>query len=323
MFRGTTIDCSSRSRPAQLLLPPSRAWRRAAPRPSGYNTAQAPMVTFTTNPPSGAPANSTADAIISVGDTIGGYTFESIPDGVSVYPRGNGRADVFVNHETSTVPFPYNPPFGGPREANQNDFTNSEVSLLNVQPATRSRSTRPRRRSRASRTTSASARTTSRQLSRASSSRSCSRTRRHRTGSSAAAPPWPGPTSIPPGTAGAEQAGVVVAHDVKNGKTKPIYGMGRHNHENSRRDTRLRRARGALRRRHVPDEPAGVVAAVHVHGCGLGRALGRRGHAARIRRRRRRTTTTSTSRSARRSAGSSSPVPENIAKGKDPWTVTS
>ena len=44
---------------------------------------------------------------------------------------------------------------------------------------------------------------------------------------------WPGPTSIAPGTAGAEQAGVVIAHDVKNGKTKPIYGMGRHNRENS------------------------------------------------------------------------------------------
>ncbi len=54
---------------------------------------------------------------------------------MSVYPRGNGRADVYVNHETSTVPFPYNAPFGGDGaagEANQNDFTNSEVSLLEM-----------------------------------------------------------------------------------------------------------------------------------------------------------------------------------------------
>ena len=65
------------------------------------------MVTYTTNPASGAPAGSTADAIISVGDTIGGYTFESLPDGVSILQRGNGRADVYVNHETSTVPFPF------------------------------------------------------------------------------------------------------------------------------------------------------------------------------------------------------------------------
>ena len=84
------------------------------PKAAGYNTAQAPMVTYTTNPASGAPASSTADAIISVGDTIGGYTFESIPDGVAILARGNGRADVYVNHETSTVPFPYNPPFAGP-----------------------------------------------------------------------------------------------------------------------------------------------------------------------------------------------------------------
>ena len=63
------------------------------------------MVTYSP-PAGGAPASSSADAIISVGDTIGGYTFESIPDGVSMFARGNGRADVYVNHETSTVPFP-------------------------------------------------------------------------------------------------------------------------------------------------------------------------------------------------------------------------
>ena len=46
------------------------------PSAAGYNTSQAPMVTLG----AGAPANSSADAIISVGDTMpGGYTFESIP----------------------------------------------------------------------------------------------------------------------------------------------------------------------------------------------------------------------------------------------------
>ena len=78
---------------------------------------------------------------------------------------------------------------------------------------------------------------------------------------------WPGPTFIPPATPGAEQLGVVYAHDVKNGKTKPIYGMGRHQPRERRRDPGLRRHRRALRRRHVPDESApGVVSAVHVHG---------------------------------------------------------
>ena len=58
----------------------------------------------------------------------GGYVFKTIPDGVSILP-GNGLAEVYVNHETSTVPFPYNAPWAG-GEANQNDFENSEVSEL-------------------------------------------------------------------------------------------------------------------------------------------------------------------------------------------------
>ena len=60
------------------------------PNAAGYNTAQAAMVSFTTTPASGAPASSTGDAIISVGDTIGGYTFESIPDGVAILRGATG-----------------------------------------------------------------------------------------------------------------------------------------------------------------------------------------------------------------------------------------
>ena len=197
---------------------------------AGYNTTQAPMVTLL----AGAPASSSADAIISVGDTMqAGYTFESIPDGVSVYPRGNGRADVFVNHETSTVPFPYNAPFGGALpEANQNDYTNSEVSQLNFNQQS------------GGITSASKAIATAQNFQRFCSNFLASAAEGfnkpilftneeaqdwvNRSGTA-----WPGPASIPPGTAGAEQAGVVVAHDVKNGKTKPIYGMGRHNHENS------------------------------------------------------------------------------------------
>ena len=44
---------------------------------------------------------------------------------------------------------------------------------------------------------------------------------------------WPGPNYITPGTHGAEQAGVVVAYNPLTGQRKTIYGMGRHNHENS------------------------------------------------------------------------------------------
>jgi Bacterial protein of unknown function (DUF839) len=203
------------------------------PNAAGYNTAQAPMVTYTTNPASGAPAGSTADAIISVGDTIGGYLFESIPDGVSILARGNGRADVYVNHETSTVPFPYNPPFGGATpEANQNDFANSELSLLTFT----GHKIEINKASKAIASLENYQRFCSNYLATAIEgfkqpilfTNEEAQDWVFRSGTA-----WPGPTSITPGTAGAEQAGVVVAHDVKNGKTKPIYGMGRHNHENS------------------------------------------------------------------------------------------
>ena len=199
------------------------------------NTAQAAMVSFTTNPASGAPANSTADAIISVGDTIGGYTFESIPDGVAVYPRGNGRADVFVNHETSTVPFPFNSPWAG-GEGNQNDFTNSELSQLNFNQHKKEINSA----SMAIEGLENYQRFCSNYLATAVEGfdRDILFTNEeaqdwvYRSGTA-----WPGPTFIPtppnPASAGAEQAGVVVAHDVKTGKTKTIYGMGRFNHENS------------------------------------------------------------------------------------------
>ncbi len=198
---------------------------------SGYNTPQAPMVTLL----AGAPANSSADAIISVGDTIGGFTFESIPDGVALYPRGNGRADVFVNHETSTVPFPYNPPFGGvppADEANQNDFTNAEVSQLNfnqhnggINSASKAIATAENFQRFCSSFLASAAEGFEKPILFTNEE---AQDWVYRSGTA-----WPGPTSIPPGSAGAEQAGVVVAHDVKNGKTKTIYGMGRHNHENS------------------------------------------------------------------------------------------
>ena len=203
------------------------------PNAAGYNTAQAPMITYTTQPASGAPTGSTADAIISVGDTIGGYLFESLPDGVGILPRGNGRADVYVNHETSTVPFPYNPPFGGATpEANQNDLVNSELSLLTftghkieINKASKAISTLDNYQRFCSNFLASAIEGFKQPILFTNEE---AQDWVFRSGTA-----WPGPTSITPGTAGAEQAGVVVAHDVKTGKTKPIYGMGRHNHENS------------------------------------------------------------------------------------------
>ena len=41
-------------------------------------------------------------------DGPGGIQFESIPDGIALSKTGKGTVDLYVNHETSTVPFPYN-----------------------------------------------------------------------------------------------------------------------------------------------------------------------------------------------------------------------
>jgi hypothetical protein len=96
----------------------------AAPQ-SGFKTKQAAMLL----PGADAPADTEIKPIITVGDTIGDYTFEAIPDGISYWQSGTNQATVLVNHETSTVPFPYVP--AAPTTANSfNDFANSEVSEL-------------------------------------------------------------------------------------------------------------------------------------------------------------------------------------------------
>ncbi len=90
---------------------------------SGFDTSHASMV-------EPVMAGVSVDPIITVGDTLGsGYRFEAIPDGIAVATRGNGRVDLYVNHETGRVPFPYNT--AAPTAANgENDFDNSQVSRL-------------------------------------------------------------------------------------------------------------------------------------------------------------------------------------------------
>jgi hypothetical protein len=82
---------------------------------SGFRTSLPPLLTPL------APGSSVTP-IISVGDTLRDYTFESIPDGISFTRNGSGTMDVYVNHETSLVPFP----------AARSDFTNSLVSRLRL-----------------------------------------------------------------------------------------------------------------------------------------------------------------------------------------------
>jgi hypothetical protein len=172
---------------------------------------------------------SSVQPIITVGEVLpGGYRFESIPDGISFVKHGFKRADVYVNHETSTVPFPF---VAGDPNASFADFTNALVSKLDLKwshaegvGVKKGEIVIPHE---------------------ANYQRFCSNfivgpahgfdreilfTNEeatdfvYRTGQA-----WP----VVPGDPAAEQAGVVVAYDIHSGEYKSIYGMGRHNHENS------------------------------------------------------------------------------------------
>jgi hypothetical protein len=171
----------------------------------------------------------TTEAIISVGDMVGGYRFESIPDGISLRRHDNNRVEAFVNHETSLVPFPFPTPPTPPTEAtSQNDFENAQVSQLTLSSATAG-------------VVQGSLMITSAE----NYQRFCSNFLATKAAGfnrpifftneegidwvKRSGTAWP--TTV--GAADSRQIGTVVAHDVHSGESRPIWGMGRHNHENS------------------------------------------------------------------------------------------
>jgi len=186
----------------------------------GFKTGRPPMLTA-------VKAGVTVEPLLTVGDDVGSYQFEAIPDGISVRVRGDGLVDLYVNHETSKVPFPYNPgQWATDPGESQNDFDNAQVSKL---------------------TLDSGAGTLSGSFvipSSAGFQRFCSNylaTSKEgftkdilftneespdyvfrQTNS------WPPPIGDP----AEKEAGVVVALDVATGQYSTIYGMGRHNHEN-------------------------------------------------------------------------------------------
>ena len=188
----------------------------------GFKTSQAAMI----DP---VAAGASFEPIISVGDTLSnGYMFESIPDGIGLSANGHGTVDLYVNHETSTVPFPYSFNRTTGTGSGFNDFTNALVSQLRLQQHSGG-------------VLSGSYAVTSDQ----NFQRFCSNFLAteeqgfdrpmlltneegidwvNRSGKA-----WPATIGAPE----ARQIGTVVAIDAQNGKTKPIWGMGRHNHENS------------------------------------------------------------------------------------------
>ena len=194
---------------------------RAGQNNSGFKSAQPSMLTAVKPGVSVTP-------LLTVGDTLSsGYRFESIPDGISVRTKGRGRADLYVNHETSKVPFPYNSV--NPTAANgENDFDNAQVSHLILNQ----HSAGVLHGSFAIQSSEGYQRFCSNYLATAKEDfdREIFFTNEEtpdyvfrRLAS------WPPPIGDP----AEEEAGLVVALDVRTGKSQPIYGMGRHNHENS------------------------------------------------------------------------------------------
>ena len=173
-------------------------------------------------------AGVTVTPLLTVGDVLAsGYRFEAIPDGISLRTRGNGRVDVFVNHETSKVPFPYNA--ASPTAANgENDFDNAQVSQLIL----KQRSAGVLNGSFVISSSSGYQRFCSNYLATATEGFD-----RKILFTNEESPDYVyrQEDSWPPvmGSPEEEEAGLVVALEVATGKHRPIYGMGRHNHENN------------------------------------------------------------------------------------------
>jgi hypothetical protein len=164
--------------------------------------------------------------IMTVGDELSnGYRFESIPDGISVLPKAAGKIDLYVNHETSRVPFPFNSVTPS-AASGQSDFDNAQVSLLTLNPGGKVLDG-----SFAIDSSSGFQRFCSNYLatSREGFDRPILFTNEEspdyalRQENS-----WPPALDDP----NQEENGVVVALDTQSGDFHTIYGMGRHNHEN-------------------------------------------------------------------------------------------
>jgi hypothetical protein len=198
-----------------------------AANPPGFKTTQAPML----NP---IIPRAWVDPIITTGETIGSYRFEAIPDGIAIRKDAKGRVEVLVNHETSTVPFPYSndpnatPPTTPNQGNSQNDFDNAQLSRLLINKKGAS-------------VAAASMVITSAQ----GFQRFCSNFLAGKENGfdrpllltneeavdwvNRTPPSWPAVEGSPT----ARQSGAVIAYDPATGEAKPIWGMGRLNHENA------------------------------------------------------------------------------------------
>jgi hypothetical protein len=217
---GIDAEAAARRPPPPPPPPP------APPPGGGFKTGQPAMLTAVMPGVQVMP-------ILTVGDLLpSGFRFESLPDGISLRTIGQGRreqrrVELFVNHETSKVPFPYNT--AAPTAANgENDFDNAQVSRLLLSQY----SAGVLSGSFAIPSSSGYQRFCSNYL--ATSKEGFDREILF-TNEEGIDYVLRQEASWPPviGDPAERQIGLVVALDVQTGIHQPIYGMGRHNHENS------------------------------------------------------------------------------------------
>ena len=208
---------------AALVLSTVATAAASADNKSGFKTNRPSMLTAVM-------PGVQVEPLLTVGDVLpSGFRFEAVPDGIAVRTRGQGRVDLFVNHETSKSPFPYNPSLwtANPGES-QNDFDNAQVSRISLNQHS-----------------GGALNGTFVIPSRLGYQRFCSNyLATEREGfdrdilfTNEESPDyflreensWPPAPDDP----GQKEAGLVVALDVQNGKHYEIPGMGRHNHENT------------------------------------------------------------------------------------------
>ncbi len=193
---------------------------------AGFKTSIEPMLVAGVDRP-----DVTIEKIISVGDRMpGGYMFEAIPDGIALQAKGQGqgRVDVFLNHETSTVPFPIPGALPVGEQTAQNDYDDSSLSVLALNQHSKGVLH--------GRTPITGAENWQRFCSNYLATEKEGFDRDilflneetpdtvNRSGIA-----WP----LSAGGSNPDQAGYVVAYDVKSGERRKIPGMGRHNHENN------------------------------------------------------------------------------------------
>ena len=160
-----------------------------------------------------------------------GFRFEAIPDGISLQTRGGGRVDLYVNHETSKVPFPFNPgqsTAGPPASNGESDFDNSQVSQIDPEAELCRRARRLLRDPQQRRLPAVLLELSGHQQGGVHQGHPV-----HERGVAGLRVPAGGTRGrLPSATRARRRTASSLALDIESRQYHAIYGMGRHNHEN-------------------------------------------------------------------------------------------